>query len=64
MLPTLRATVSPDDPTIRAGMDEISMYRPDELLAVELYVNPKSAPKQYMRPSDRNCGLLLVWTKR
>jgi hypothetical protein len=48
----------------RSGMDEISMYRPDELLAIELYVNPNKAPAQFMRPSEYNCGLLLVWTKR
>jgi hypothetical protein len=47
-----------------SDMSEISMYRTDQLLAVELYENPKDAPAQYVRPSDYNCGVLLVWTKR
>lgn len=47
-----------------SGMDELSMYRPDELLAIELYVSPFAAPEQFMRAGDYKCGLLLAWTKR
>ena len=45
-------------------MDAISMYRPDELLAIELYVNADKAPARYPRSSDCDCGLLLVWSRR
>ena len=47
----------------RSDMEEISMYRVDELLAVELYLDARDAPQQYVRNRDRDCGMLLVWTK-
>ena len=47
----------------RSDLEEISMYRVDELLAVELYLDARDAPQQYVRNRDRDCGMLLVWTK-
>lgn len=47
----------------RSDMEEMSMYRVDELLAVELYLDARDAPQQHVRNRDRDCGMLLVWTK-
>lgn len=71
---TLRFTVLGRDGTwcspkvmldgFRSDLAEVSMYRPDELLAVELYPEARSAPPQYLRPDEYDCGLLLVWTRK
>jgi len=47
----------------RSDTAEVSMYRVDELLAVELYLDARDAPQRYVRNRDRDCGMLLVWTK-
>jgi len=47
----------------RSSLGAVSSYTPQELAAVELYINFDDAPREYMRPSD-SCGLLLVWTRR
>lgn len=45
---------------------EVTSYRPDELLAVEVFPRVSMVPIQYKRFADYNedCGVVLVWTRR
>lgn len=50
----------------RSTVEELYLYRPQELIGVEVYPDIADAPAQYLRPSDyvSNCGIILAWTKR
>lgn len=48
----------------RGTMDELQLFAPADLLAVEVYPRGIHAPQMYVRPEDMAaCGVVLVWTK-
>jgi hypothetical protein len=46
----------------RADYDQLAVYQPSDLKAVEIYVRPSNAPLQFQAVSS-GCGVVLVWTK-
>jgi hypothetical protein len=46
---------------MRVGADQLLAYKPEELLAVEVYPRGQGAPLQYA--TANGCGVVLVWTK-
>ena len=49
----------------RSDMDELQLFAPKDLLAVEVYPRGAHAPQQYVRPDDMGaCGVILAWIKR
>jgi hypothetical protein len=46
----------------RADYDQLAVYQPSDLKAVEVYVRPSNAPLQFQSVSS-GCGVVLVWTK-
>ena len=50
----------------RADQDELQMFRPSDLAAVELYTREQYVPSELMkstRGGGGGCGLIVVWTK-
>lgn len=50
----------------RADQDELQMYRPSDLAAVEMYTREQYIPSELMkttRTAGGGCGLIVVWTK-
>jgi hypothetical protein len=45
-----------------ADWDQVHTYRPKDLVGVELYARPSSAPLQYQQVAT-GCGVVLIWTK-
>lgn len=47
-------------------MEEVTSYRPDELLAVEVFPRVSMVPIQYKRFANygEDCGVVLFWTRR
>lgn len=46
---------------LRVGYEELLAYKPEELLAIEVYPRGQGAPLQYA--TSNACGVVLVWTK-
>lgn len=46
---------------IRGSYDELLLYRPEEIRAIEVFPRANTAPARY--PSRNGCGVLLIWTK-
>jgi len=46
----------------KANYDQLSGYEPSDLIGVEIYQRPSSAPLQYQSTAT-GCGVVLVWTK-
>jgi hypothetical protein len=44
-----------------AELDEVA--RPSDIAGIEFYPSAAGIPAQYMDPSNRLCGLILVWTR-
>jgi len=42
--------------------DQLHIYQPQDLVGVELYPRPASAPPQYQQVAT-GCGVVLIWTK-
>ena len=48
----------------RGSMDELQLFAPKDLVAVEVYPRGAHAPVQYVNPEDMGrCGVVLAWTK-
>ena len=48
----------------RGSIDELQLFAPRDLVAVEVYPRGTHAPAQLVRPEDMaRCGIVLVWTK-
>lgn len=47
----------------RAQYEELSMLRPDDFAAVEVYPRYMTVPAQFQRATD-DCGAAVIWTKR
>jgi hypothetical protein len=44
-----------------AELDEV--VRPSDIAGIEFYPSAAGIPAQYMDPSNRLCGVILVWTR-
>lgn len=47
-----------------AAEDLDALVRPEEVLGFELYRNGTGVPAEFTTTRARDCGVLLVWTKR
>jgi len=43
--------------------DEVSHYKPEDLVSVEVFPRMITVPLEYQPPPNRPCGVVLIWTK-
>jgi len=43
--------------------DQVNVYKPTDLVGVEMYPRATTVPIQYQQSADRLCGVVLIWTK-